>query len=83
MLVILLIVVTLLFVNSENVKYIFPLTDYSQKHLNKSSITFTLFVDLAYLLLLNLVYLASYGLIVFNTSTNQITILLKLPDFIN
>lgn len=77
------IILTLLFVNSENVKWIFPLTDWSQKNYGKNNITFTLFVDLIYLAMLNLLYLTSCEFLILEASTDQITIFLKLPELID
>jgi hypothetical protein len=83
MLVPILIAITLLFTSSKNVKFIFPLTDFSHRNELDINLRLTFLVDMFYLGIINALYLSSYDLIDIVTSHNQVSILLKLPDFNN
>jgi hypothetical protein len=83
MLVLILIAITLLFTSSKNVKFIFPLTDFSHRNGLNLNLRLTFLVDMFYLVIINALYLSSYDLIDIVTSHNQVSILLKLPELIN
>jgi len=83
MLVLILIAITLVFTSSKNVKFIFPLTDFSHRNELSLNIKLTFLVDMFYLGIINALYLSSYDLIDIVTSHNQVSILLKLLDFNN
>jgi len=89
MLVLILIAITLVFsaeldiIGTKNVKFIFPLTDFSLRYELDINLRLTFLVDMFYLVIINALYLSSYDLIDIITSHTQVTILLKLPEFIN
>ena len=83
MLVLICIAITLLVASSKNVKYIFPLTDWSHRKELDIDIGLTFLVDMIYLVIINALYLSSYEIFDIVTSNNQVSILLKLPEFIN
>ena len=64
-------------------KFIFPLTDFSHRYELDINLRLTFLVDMFYLAIINALYLSSYDLIDIVTSNNQVSILLKLPEFIN
>lgn len=80
MLVLIYIAITLIYVSSKNVKYIFPLTDWSHRNQLDINLRFTFLVDIFYLAVINALYLSSYEVIDIVTSNNQVSILLKLQN---
>ena len=78
-----LIILTLLYINSKNVKYIFPLTDWTQRQSCRDNLTLTLFVDLVYLLISISLYLTSCQTISMKISNTQLTVFLIPPDLLN
>jgi hypothetical protein len=89
MLVLILIAITLVFSaeldisGTKNVKFIFPLTDFSLRYELDINLRLTFLVDMFYLGIINALYLSSYDLIDVVSSNHEISIRLNLLGIFN
>jgi hypothetical protein len=75
------IILTLIFTGK--IRWLFPITNYTQTYTNFDEITLTFFTDIILLLTFISLYLWTSGILDIFQSQDQITLFLKLPDFIN
>ena len=68
---------------TKNVKFIFPLTDFSHRYELDINLRLTFLVDMFYLAIINALYLSSYDLIDVVSSNHEISIRLNLLSIFN